>query len=177
MLRFNLSTFCIIVLPSARWYSHDPVFLSNSQFNLKLSLFQQRNSSGKHNEVLPRAKHYIAALMAIGMFTPVYAEEIDSEAGLVVTTEYEVTPSFMASKFLDPIMISGENFRVREEVGSDGYWDIYTVDTQYGVFVDSLVERGLEPVNIAVNVIQHPIETVSRIPRGIGQMFARMADG
>ena len=41
---------------------------------------------------------------------------------------------FKASAMLEPEMISGDHFRVREEVGSDGYWDIYTVDTKFGVF-------------------------------------------
>ena len=51
-----------------------------------------------------------------------------------VSSDYEEAPEFKASEILTADMLSGENFRVREEVGSDGYWDIYTVETEFGEF-------------------------------------------
>jgi len=136
----------------------------------------------------------------------VHAEAVSPEWTLAAAGEFEPTPTFKASEIIEPEMISGDNFRVREEVGSDGYWDIYTVDTKFGVFIahgwmdlrnlireidaiahldglsktlvfiEGAVERGLEPIDLAASIIQHPVQTISNLPRGIGQMFNRFAE-
>jgi hypothetical protein len=112
---------------------------------------------------------------------------------------FEKVPVFKASEILEMDMLNGDHFRVREEVDSDGYWDLYTVDTKFGVFqahgwlelrtliqeIDALayldeltrteefvtgaLAAGLEPVELALAIVQHPVQTVSQIPRGIGQ--------
>lgn len=119
---------------------------------------------------------------------------------------FEPAPKFKASEILQPDMRAGEHFTVREEVGSDGYWDFYTVDTEFGVFhahgwlelrnlireinalayiqdlsktrvfMDSALEAGLEPVELTYTLIRHPVQTITRIPRGISEMFARYAE-
>ena len=118
--------------------------------------------------------------------------------------EFEDAPVFKASEILSADMLSGDNFRVQEEVGSDGYWDIYTVETEFGefsahgwialrelireidaiaalmamsktqVFLDSMVENGIkEPIDLAVTIVSHPVQTVTGLPRGIKNMFLR----
>jgi len=123
------------------------------------------------------------------------------------TAEYESGPTFKASEILAemPEMLSGEHFKVREEVPNDGYWDFYTIDTPFGVFqahgwidlrttlreieaialIESVartdvfakaaIEKGLEPLEVARQIITHPVQTVKNIPGGIKQMFQRYA--
>ncbi|MBT8060194.1 MAG: hypothetical protein KJO33_11395, partial [Gammaproteobacteria bacterium] len=47
---------------------------------------------------------------------------------------FELPQTFEASAVLQDEMRSGQHFQVREEVGSDGYWGTYTVETKYGTF-------------------------------------------
>jgi hypothetical protein len=148
----------------------------------------------------------LAAWLSMGLAWSVRAEGVPTEPESTMPGEFEAAPTFKASEILEPDMINGDNFRVREEVGSDGYWDFYTIDTKFGVFqahgwvdlrnliheinaiayLDSLtrtevfingaIDRGLEPVELALSIVKHPIQTVSNIPRGIGQLFRRYAD-
>ena len=57
-----------------------------------------------------------------------------SGAAAAEDTSYEAPPEFMANEILTPDMQSGENFQVEQRVSSDGYWDIYTVKTEFGDF-------------------------------------------
>ena len=120
---------------------------------------------------------------------------------------FEPPPTFRASEILAqvPETLSGDNFKVREEVPNDGYWDFYTIDTPFGVFqahgwldlrttireIDAIAElqaisksevfaqaaidKGIEPLEAAAQVITHPVETVKNIPGGIKNMFKRYA--
>ncbi len=120
---------------------------------------------------------------------------------------YEPPPTFKASEILAhvPENLSGEHFKVREEVLNDGYWDFYTIDTPYGVFqahgwidlrttireidaiariegmtktevfANAMIEKGIEPLEAAAQVITHPVQTVKNIPGGIKNMFKRYA--
>jgi hypothetical protein len=145
-------------------------------------------------------------LLILGLISIGQAELEDSAADSVGTEEFEIAPVFKASEILEMEMLNGDHFRVREEVGSDGYWDLYTVDTKFGVFqahgwlelrtliqeinaiayldeltrtevfIKGALEAGLEPVELALAIVQHPVQTVSRIPRGIGHMFKRLAE-
>lgn len=104
-----------------------------------------------------------------------------------------------------PETLAGEHFRVREMVQNDGYWDFYTIDTPFGVFTahgwldlrntireinaiayletlsrtqvfaEAALEKGLEPVDLASQIIQHPVQTARNIPGGIVEMFQRFA--
>ena len=120
---------------------------------------------------------------------------------------FEPPPTFRASEILAnvPETLSGDNFKVREEVPNDGYWDFYTIDTPFGVFqahgwldlrttireIDAIAElqvisksevfaqaaidKGIEPLEAAAQIITHPVETVKNIPGGIKNMFKRYA--
>jgi len=121
--------------------------------------------------------------------------------------DYEQPPVFKASEILAnvPETLSGANFKVREEVQNDGYWDFYTIDTPFGVFyahgwfdlrntireinaiayleeisetqvfAEAVLAKGLEPVELASQIFRHPIQTVRNMPSGIVQMFRRYA--
>jgi len=121
--------------------------------------------------------------------------------------EFEQPPVFRASEILrgTPDMLAGENFRVREEVHNDGYWDFYSIDTPFGVFnahgwldlrntireinaiaylenlsrsqvfAQAVIDKGLEPLDLASQIVQHPVQTVRNVPRGIVDMFQRYA--
>jgi len=70
-------------------------------------------------------KIVLASLILLSASTASHAQTGNPEKLSANSGEFEPTPSFRASEILEPEMISGDHFRVREEVGSDGYWDIY----------------------------------------------------
>jgi hypothetical protein len=56
------------------------------------------------------------------------AEDVDPAAG------YESPPVLRASDLLPPEVVSGPHHRVREEVGTDGFFRIYHVESDFGRF-------------------------------------------
>jgi hypothetical protein len=146
----------------------------------------------------------LIGLMILTVPEIVLATESVSAENSDGAAHYEAQPVFKASEILTPDMLSGEHFQVKEEVGSDGYWDIYTVETESGefvahgwldlrtliqeidamaklvemsksgLFIESMVENGiLEPIDLVVTIVSHPVQTVTGIPRGIKNMFLR----
>lgn len=115
--------------------------------------------------------------------------------------DFEPPGAIKASAVLQPDMRAGDHFTVREEVGSDGYWRIYTVDTKFGAFVahgwfdlsnliheinalaylDQFTQSEMYRERAAAN----GVDTIdftgtdprasNELPRGVGQLFRRYA--
>jgi hypothetical protein len=148
----------------------------------------------------------MAFLICLGQATLARSEDGGPSDATQISGKFEETPVFKASEILEADMLAGDHFRVRETVGSDGYWDLYTVETEFGefqahgwfdlrnlireinaiahldhlsrteVFITSAIDRGLEPLDLALEIVQHPILTISQMPRGIARMFTRFVE-
>ena len=138
----------------------------------------------------------IAAALAIGIMT----------LGTASAQTFEVPSNRLASQILPANLISSPYHRVREMVVSYGYMHHFTVDSQFGVFqatgdgalrklvneiyaIASLKEfkatdafltsvgaAAKAPFSFAKNLITHPIDTVSGIPKGVFQIFGNAAE-
>ena len=117
--------------------------------------------------------------------------------------ETEHAPVFRASSFLPRSVISGPNHRVDDMVRNDGYMNIYIVHSPKGdlrvestallytrvyeleaaaamdkvntggVFAKSVAASGANAVKGAVNLVIHPIDSVSGAVSGVGKAFSR----
>jgi hypothetical protein len=121
-------------------------------------------------------------------------------AGTVGAADYEVPGVRSAKDILAPAMLKGPHYRVRDVVPTDGYTDRWTVDSDFGVFevagdgalrklvpeIHAIAElqkvskteaftKGLgtatkAPVSFVKNLITHPVDTVTGVPKGAYQL-------
>jgi len=120
---------------------------------------------------------------------------------------FETPKNRKAADILPADMLSGEHFKVRENVAVYDYLHAYTVDSDYGTFT-AISDGGLRkllveiraitelkkiadaeafakalgsaaaaPVKLGVNLVTNPVDTVSAIPKGIGQLFSDAFSG
>ncbi len=119
----------------------------------------------------------------------------------------ENPPTLAASALLPANVLSGPNHRVDEKVENDGYMNIYTLHTPKGdlrvestallytrihevnaaaamdqvnkgaEFGQSVAESGVGTVKGAVNLLIHPIDTLSGAASGVGKAFSRAEAG
>jgi hypothetical protein len=124
----------------------------------------------------------------------------DSPAG------FETPPDLSPSALLPASVVSGTDYHIADPVRSDGLMHRYVVDSKFGQFdayghlalavriheVAALTElaktstievavggvsRGVESqVDTAVGVVEHPVKTVTGIPRGIAHLFHGVVD-
>jgi hypothetical protein len=122
--------------------------------------------------------------------------------GHLEAKECEIPTSAKASEILPANWISGPYHRIKEEVASYGYMYRYSVDSDFGVFevtqngalrkvlreipaiaslrdvsrteafVKSLEKAALKPLQLGEGLITNPVDTVSGIPKGVGQLFS-----
>jgi hypothetical protein len=120
---------------------------------------------------------------------------------------YEALPVLSASRILPPELLSGPNHRVQERVTTDGYLNIYQLDSKFGSwtvvstallrkrigevnamgmmekvqsskeYVDSIKEGGLDAMNSALTLMTRPVQTLSSAAQGLGAAFTRVGDG
>jgi hypothetical protein len=120
--------------------------------------------------------------------------------------EFEVPPDLSPAELLPASMASGTNYHVVDPVRSDGLMRHYVIDSKFGEYeaygrialayriheVAALTElaktttvevaaggvgRGVKSqVDTAVSVVEHPIKTVTGIPKGIAHLFHGYAD-
>ncbi|MET0502397.1 MAG: hypothetical protein ABW172_12815, partial [Candidatus Binatia bacterium] len=117
---------------------------------------------------------------------------------------YETPPVLSASKILPPELLSGPHHRVQESVNNNGYFNIYRIDSKFGVFtavstamlrkrvgeinamvvmekiqgtteyLDSIKEGGLDAMQSAMSLVTSPVQTLSGAVQGIGAAFERV---
>jgi hypothetical protein len=94
----------------------------------------------------------LAAVLVLGVILPAFAQQ-----------GYEPPAVLSASKILAPELLSGPNFRVRENVTNDGY-------------VTALKQAGLDTMTSALSLVTSPMQTLSGAVQGLGAAFSRVGD-
>jgi len=119
---------------------------------------------------------------------------------------FETPQLYSASDLLPAKMLTGTNYSVDQRVVNDGFLNIYTLNTPYGKtkavstarlykrihemnvlneiesmskgkeFVGGVAEKGKDVVKGAVNVVLHPIDTLTGSVSGVGKVFNRVGE-
>lgn len=127
-------------------------------------------------------------------------------AGFLSAAELE-EGAVLSAKAVLGAAASGANYRVRDEVTTDGLLRIYTLETSYGTYTlygdamllqrrkelaalaalekqsrteafgDAVLRAGAAPVQFAGDLVTKPKATIKRTISGIGEMFDRVATG
>lgn len=122
-------------------------------------------------------------------------------------TGYENRPVHRASQLLQLPYLAGPHHKVRDEVVTDMGINRFVIDSDYGTFVasgnsmledrvkeinamarldemsksreygDALKEAAKAPVRVVENLIDDPVETLSKVPKGIGKFMNRVSRG
>ncbi len=122
--------------------------------------------------------------------------------GHLEAKECEIPTNAKASEIFQADWISGPYHRVKDAVVSHGYMYRYTVDSDFGVFevtgngslrkllreipaiatlrkvseteafAKSLGKEVLKPLKLGEGLITNPVDTVTGIPKGVGQLFS-----
>ncbi len=119
-----------------------------------------------------------------------------------VSEEFESAPERSAAELLPARLVSGPDFHVVDPVAGDGLMNHFVLESRFGTFeaygrqalavrvqevaalrelartsdveiVAGGVAQGVQSeIKTATNVVTHPVETVSGIPRGIAHLFS-----
>src|SRR5208283_5078634 len=122
-------------------------------------------------------------------------------------TEYEQCTDRKLSDILPAGKVSGEHYKIRDTVLFNGFMDHYTVDSDYGVldaagdgalrklireihaldefkkientdaFGKALVSCAKQPLVFGENLVTHPEDTVTGIPKGVAKLFTNAYAG
>ena len=114
----------------------------------------------------------------------------------------ETEPFLKAPTLVQPALLSGPNFHVAPEVQLRGYMANFLIDTKFGplhadsvellsvrvseipalealdraskteAFAHAIAERGRKTGSAIVNVVSHPIDTITGIPTGVARYFS-----
>jgi len=123
-----------------------------------------------------------------------------------VTADGEGEPFLPAAALVQPALLSGPDFRVVPEVRIRGYMAQYLIDTKFGplradssevlalrvaelpalhaldratrsqAFAHALAARGRKTGAAIVNVIAHPVDTITGLPGGVARYFGTKWD-
>jgi len=119
---------------------------------------------------------------------------------------FEQPRAFSTSRLLPASILSGTNYTVDSRFYNDGFLNIYTINSSYGKikavstatlykrihemnvineitkmskvkeFVGGVGEKGKDVVKGAVNVVLHPIDSITGTVSGVGKIFGRVAE-
>src|SRR5581483_373654 len=119
---------------------------------------------------------------------------------------YENEPVLSAPTLVQPALLSGPDFRVVPEVRVRGYMADFLIDSKFGplragsaellavrvselpalealdrasrsgAFAHALAERGRKTGAAILNVVRHPVDTVTGIPAGVARYFGHQWD-
>ncbi|HKJ25548.1 MAG TPA: hypothetical protein VKB65_12035, partial [Myxococcota bacterium] len=128
------------------------------------------------------------------------AADVDPDAG------YEALPERHAAELLPPELLSSPHHRVRDAVGSDGFLNLYVIDSDFGVFeaagddllrqrvheIEALAEldrmqkrdefakamaAGLKsPFVAAWNLIRDPVDSILGVPEAAWEAVKKTAE-
>jgi hypothetical protein len=120
---------------------------------------------------------------------------------------YETPPVLKASDFLDAKLLRGPDYEMEDKVVSDGVFNTYTVVSNFGTWkvqgtalaalrvheIGAIAQlRNVDKIAVAaggiaasavgigkgaVNVVVHPVDTISGLGDGIGRLFGRVGRG
>ena len=120
--------------------------------------------------------------------------------------QYETYGVRKAADILPPALQKGAHFRVRDDVVSYDYLHHFTVESDFGTFEvtsdaalrklvreiaaiaalkdtktieavgESVKQAAKAPFELAKNLVTHPVDTVSGVPKGVFQIFGNVAE-
>ncbi|HSS44651.1 MAG TPA: hypothetical protein VLO07_04850 [Thermoanaerobaculia bacterium] len=120
---------------------------------------------------------------------------------------YETPPDLKAADFLDAAILKGPNHQVEEKVVSDGVFNTYTITSTFGtwrvqstslaalrvheigaiaqlkevdkiaVAAGSVAASAVDIGKGAVNLVTHPVDTVTGVGDGVWRLFGRIGRG
>lgn len=118
----------------------------------------------------------------------------------------ETEPYLNATSLVQPSLLSGPNFKVVPEVEVRGYMARFVIDTPFGpltadsvellavriseipaiealdraskteAFAHAIAERGRKTATAVVNVVSHPVDSVTGLPRGVARYLSAQVD-
>jgi len=121
--------------------------------------------------------------------------------------EFENPQDAKASDILPAQMIAGDHYKIRDAVAADGFSYLYTVDSDYGLFMpqgnhavsklipeikaitalkeikknslylEAVAKSGVMPVKFAKGLVTDPVDTITSVPKGVGHLFADVYTG
>ena len=121
--------------------------------------------------------------------------------------EFEQPPTVSARTLAPPTLLSGDGFKVDDQVVTDGLSAHFIIRSEFGtfpatglemlrirvaeipaiaeltktgktgVFAESLAKNAARPVAAAGQMVTHPVDTVKGIPSGVGRFFGRVGLG
>jgi hypothetical protein len=125
-------------------------------------------------------------------------------AGSVSAERFEQPPTLPAQMLVRASLLSGEGFRVQQQVPTDGLMAHFTIQSDVGtfkansiemlrirvaeipaiielnktsrtkVFAQSVGRNAVRPVQAAGQMVMHPVDTVKGLPSGVGRFFGRV---
>lgn len=136
----------------------------------------------------------------------VEAISIQTEELLVDAEGYEIPPVVEAKDILPPATLSGPHFRVDENVSTQGLTNTYTITSDFGSFAaygndmlrireqeiaalakmtdmkkskefaDAALKAGESPFKGVGNLITHPVDTITGVPKGVFRYVSRVGE-
>ena len=125
----------------------------------------------------------------------------------VRAAEYQIQGNRPVAQVLRPEVITGPHYQVQDPVVAYDYESHYTVTSDYGsfevigdsalrklireihaiaslrevkkskVYLASLTKAGAAPVHLGKNLITHPVDTVTGVPKGVMTLFGNVGKG
>src|SRR5262245_60017541 len=125
----------------------------------------------------------------------------------VAAVDYEKPPTLPAKDIVPAAILAGKGYTIDSKVPTDGLLGRYTIRSAVGtfpahglemlsvrvselpaivhlkgvsrskVFLNAARNAAQKPVQVAVNMVTHPKETVQGLPAGIGRFFDRVQSG
>jgi len=150
-----------------------------------------------------RARPAVAALALITALVSTSGAVLSAGPG----TDFEVEPVLKAADLVDPTLLKGPHFTVDDRVPVKGLLARFTIQSDYGTFeahgvhmlqirVREVVALGqlddmsktkefaeaagkaiARPVTSTVNMVVHPVDTITGLPDGVGRLFDRVKLG
>lgn len=147
-----------------------------------------------------------ALLGASALIADRAAATVNSGAPCAASCGDENEPFLAAATLVQPALLSGPDFKVVPEVQVRGYMANFLIDTPYGplhadsvellavrvgempalaaldkagksdAFAHALAERGTKTGSAIVNVVSHPIATITGLPAGVVRYFKTKLD-
>jgi hypothetical protein len=136
-------------------------------------------------------------VVVVLLFTPVLV-------GVSPAQQFENPPTLAAQQLAPASLLSGNGFRVNNQVPTDGLLAHYTIQSDVGVFpanstemlkirvaeipaiqelnktsktkvfAQSVATNAARPVAAAGQMVMHPVDTVKGLPSGVGRFFGRV---
>jgi hypothetical protein len=159
---------------------------------------------GCNNGLSPNSRLFLSVAVTVFLYASSLSGTGYAAAGEIT---YEKPPVVSAESLLPQDMLAGDLFSVDEKVPTDGYMAHFTLNSDLGTFdapgqdllkirieelpaiqhLDSMSKTkeflsaagkaAVKPVQSAVNMVTHPVETVKSLPSGLSRFFERVAMG